>query len=227
MKNSKPQYHPPFSDIAIYDVRLRACRQRPLRWRQTGGMATPFVAIAGIGRSAKVLALTPRSAILEAARISCKRTRKREFLDEMRRVVPWSKLTALIEPHYPGGETGRPPFPIATMLQIHFMQQWFGLSDPAMEEALYDVPLYREFAGPDGGMVRLPDESTILRVRHLLETDGLAAQMLALVNEILTEKGLMLKNWIRSRRHPDCRAQFDKERFRHLGSRNALDAERR
>jgi hypothetical protein len=70
MKNSKPQYHPPFSDIAIYDVRLRACRQRPLRWRQTGGMATPFVAIAGIGRSAKVLALTPRSAILEAARIS-------------------------------------------------------------------------------------------------------------------------------------------------------------
>ncbi|MGF6812442.1 IS5 family transposase [Paraburkholderia sp. Clong3] len=73
------------------------------------------------------------------------------------------------------------------------MQQWFGLSDPAMEEALYDVPLYREFAGLDGGMVRLPDKSTILRFRHLLETHGLAVQMLALVNEILTEKGLMLK----------------------------------
>ncbi|MGF6547450.1 IS5 family transposase [Paraburkholderia youngii] len=99
----------------------------------------------------------------------------------------------MIEPHYPRGKTGRPPFPIATMLQIHFMQQWFGLSDPAMEEALYDVPLYREFAGLDEGMTRLPDESTILRFRHLLETHGLAAQMLTLVNEILSEKGLMLK----------------------------------
>ncbi|WP_118186253.1 IS5 family transposase [Paraburkholderia phosphatilytica] len=125
--------------------------------------------------------------------LSTKRTRKREFLDEMRRVVPWSRLIALIEPHYPKGKTGRPPFPVATMLQIHFMQQWFGLSDPAMEEALYDVPLYREFAGLDDGMTRLPDESTILRFRHLLETHGLAAQMLALVNEILSEKGLMLK----------------------------------
>ncbi|WP_074987910.1 IS5 family transposase [Paraburkholderia tropica] len=125
--------------------------------------------------------------------LSTKRTRKREFLDEMRRVVPWSRLIALIEPHYPRGKTGRPPFPIATMLQIHFMQQWFGLSDPAMEEALYDVPLYREFAGLDEGMTRLPDESTILRFRHLLETHGLAAQMLTLVNEILSGKGLMLK----------------------------------
>ena len=125
--------------------------------------------------------------------LSTKRTRKREFLDEMRHVVPWSRLIALIEPHYPKGKTGRPPFPVATMLQIHFMQQWFGLSDPAMEEALYDVPLYREFAGLNGGMTRLPDESTILRFRHLLETHGLAAQMLALVNEILSKKGLMLK----------------------------------
>ncbi|NUX98839.1 IS5 family transposase [Paraburkholderia youngii] len=125
--------------------------------------------------------------------LTTKRTRKREFLDEMRRVVPWLKLIALIEPHYPTGRTGRPPFPIATMLHIHFMQQWFGLSDPAMEEALYDVPLYRDFAGLDGGMTHLPDESTILRFRHLLEAHGLAAQMLALVNEILVEKGLMLK----------------------------------
>jgi len=125
--------------------------------------------------------------------LSTKRTRKREFLDEMRRVVPWSRLIALIEPHYPKGKTGRPPFPVATMLQIHFMQQWFGLSDPAMEEALYDVPLYREFAGLDEGMTRLPDESTILRFRHLLEAHGLAAQMLTVVNEILSEKGLMLK----------------------------------
>ncbi|SIO49236.1 Transposase domain [Burkholderia sp. GAS332] len=101
--------------------------------------------------------------------LSTKRTRNREFLEEMRRVVPWSKLIALIEPHYPKGRAGRAPFPIATMLQIHFMQQWRGLSDPAMEEALYDIPLYLDFAGLDGGMTRLPDESTILRLRHLLQ----------------------------------------------------------
>ncbi len=125
--------------------------------------------------------------------LSTKRTRKREFLDEMRRVVPWSKLISLIEPHYPKGKTGRPPFPVATMLQIHFLQQWFGLSDPAMEEALYDVPLYREFAGLDGAITRLPDETTILRFRHLLEAHGIAAQILAVVSEILSNKGLMLK----------------------------------
>ncbi|MGF6979770.1 hypothetical protein QFZ94_008287 [Paraburkholderia sp. JPY465] len=83
--------------------------------------------------------------------------------------MPWLKLIALLEPYYPTGKTGRPPFPIATMLHIHLMQQWFGLSDPAIEEALYDVPLYRDFAGSDGGTMRLPDESTILRVRHLLK----------------------------------------------------------
>jgi IS5 family transposase len=125
--------------------------------------------------------------------LSTKRTRKREFLDEMTRVVPWQKLTALIEPHYPKGKTGRPPFPIPTMLRIHFMQQWFSLSDPAMEEALHDIPLYREFALLDSGMTRLPDESTILRFRHLLEAHELSAAMLAAVNEILQAKGLMLK----------------------------------
>lgn len=125
--------------------------------------------------------------------LSTKRTRKREFLDEMTRVVPWQKLIALIEPHYPKGKTGRPPFPIATMLRIHFLQQWFSLSDPAMEEALHDVPLYREFALLDAGMTRLPDESTILRFRHLLEAHELSIGMLAAVNEILQAKGLMLK----------------------------------
>jgi IS5 family transposase len=125
--------------------------------------------------------------------LSTKRTRKREFLEQMQHVVPWSGLIALIEPHYPAGKTGRPPFPVAAMLRIHFLQQWFSLSDPAMEEALYDVPLYREFAGLDGGMTRLPDESTILRFRHLLEAHGLAAQMLTLITGILGDKGLMLK----------------------------------
>jgi IS5 family transposase len=80
------------------------------------------------------------------------------------------------------------------MLRIHFLQQWFGLSDPAMEEALFDVPLYREFAQLPGGISRLPDESTILRFRHLLEAHELAAQILAAVNDTLRRRGLLLKS---------------------------------
>jgi transposase, IS5 family len=120
--------------------------------------------------------------------LSTKKTRKREFLEEMNRVVPWPELVALIEPHSPRAKTGRPPFAIETMLRIHFLQQWFGLSDLAMEEALFDVPLYREFALLPDGPVRLPDESTILRFRHLLEKHGLAAQMFAAVNATLPPK---------------------------------------
>ena len=122
-----------------------------------------------------------------------KRTRKREFLGEMNLVVPWAELVGLIEPHAPTGKTGRPPFAVATMLRIHFMQQWFSLSDPAMEEALHDVPLYCEFARLDAGITRLPDESTILRFRHLLEEQGLSQQIMDTINAILASKGLMLK----------------------------------
>ncbi|ANY63036.1 transposase [Comamonas aquatica] len=124
-----------------------------------------------------------------------KRTRKREFLDEMNLVVPWAELVALIAPHapQPGVKGGRPPFAVATMLRIHFLQNWFNLSDPAMEEALYDTPMSREFAGLDMGEDHLPDESTILRFRHLLEAHHLSVQILATVNATLTVKGLLLK----------------------------------
>ena len=124
-----------------------------------------------------------------------KRTRKREFLDEMNLVVPWAELLALIAPHapQPGAKGGRPPFAVATMLRIHFLQNWFNLSDPAMEEALYDTPMFREFAGLDMGADLLPDESTILRFRHLLEAHNLSLQILATVNAMLTAKGLLLK----------------------------------
>jgi transposase, IS5 family len=125
--------------------------------------------------------------------LSTKRTRKREFLDEMNRVVPWADLVALVVPFAPEGKKGRPPFAVETMLRIHFMQQWFSFSDPAMEEALHDVALFREFAGLDNWSTRLPDESTILRFRHLLDKHKLAEQMLATVNELLRSKGLMLK----------------------------------
>jgi IS5 family transposase len=125
--------------------------------------------------------------------LTSKRTRKREFLDEMNRVVPWFDLVALVTPFAPEGRRGRPPFAVETMLRLHFMQQWFGLSDPAMEEALHDVPLYREFAGLDNWTTRLPDESTILRFRHLLEKHKLAVQILAVINDMLRDKGLMLR----------------------------------
>lgn len=125
--------------------------------------------------------------------LAAKRTRKREFLDEMDRVIPWSQLLALIAPHAPAGKTGRPPFATEVMLRIHLLQQFFGHSDPAMEEALHDIPLYREFAQLDVGTTRLPDESTILRFRHLLEAHDLGAQILEAVNAQLQRQGLLLK----------------------------------
>ena len=124
--------------------------------------------------------------------LSVKRTRKQEFLAQMERVVPWAALVELIAPYYPEGKNGRPPFALETMLRIHFMQQWFSLSDPAMEEAFFDTPLYREFAQLDAH-ARLPDESTILRFRHRLERHKLADQILATVNDLLTTQGLLLK----------------------------------
>ena len=125
--------------------------------------------------------------------LSTKRTRKREFLDEMERVVPWSVLVQIVEPHYPRAKTGRPPYGIETMLRIHYLQQWFALSDPAMEEALHDMPVFREFAKLDDGVKRLPDETTILRFRHLLEKHDLATDMLRVVNDLLQAKGLMMR----------------------------------
>ena len=121
-----------------------------------------------------------------------RKTRKREFLAEMAAVVPWAALVELIAPCYPEGKNGRPPFALETMLRVHFMQQWFTLSDPAMEEAFFDVPLYREFAQLDANG-RIPDESTILRFRHRLEKYKLAEQILATVNDLLIGKGLLLK----------------------------------
>jgi IS5 family transposase len=125
--------------------------------------------------------------------LSTKKTRKREFLEQMEKVVPWAVLVEIVAPHCPKSKTGRPPFPIETMLRIHYMQQWFGLSDPAMEESLHDVPVLREFAKLDGVLDRLPDETTILRFRHLLEKHDLAPDMLRVVNDLLQHKGLLLK----------------------------------
>ena len=124
--------------------------------------------------------------------LNTKKTRKREFLEQMEQVIAWSALMELIAPYYPEGRTGRPPFSLSTMLRVYFMQQWFTLSDPAMEEAFFDTPLYREFAQLEE-LSRLPDESTVLRFRHRLEKHKLTEKILATVNELLTQRGLLLK----------------------------------
>jgi transposase, IS5 family len=121
-----------------------------------------------------------------------RKTRKKVFLLEMEKVVPWAELVQLIAPYYPEGKNGRPPFSLETMLRTHFLQQWFNLSDPAMEEAFFDIPMYRDFAGLVE-YTRMPDESTILRFRHRLEKHKLAEKILKTVNEMLEQRGLLLK----------------------------------
>ncbi|CAI07435.1 Transposase, IS5 family [Aromatoleum aromaticum EbN1] len=109
-------------------------------------------------------------------------------------VVPWAALLAVIEPHYPkAGRRGRQPMPMETMLRIYFMQQWYALSDPAMEDALYEIESMRRFARLDLADDAMPDETTILNFRHLLEQHGLTSQMMNVINEVLTDKGLLLK----------------------------------
>lgn len=121
-----------------------------------------------------------------------KQTRREVFLAEMDQVVPWRSLQSLIEPFYPEAGRGRHPYPLATMLRIHLMQNWFGLSDPAMEETLYEVASMRQFAGLSL-LGAIPDETTILNFRHLLEENELALDIFARVNAHLTRKGLLLK----------------------------------
>jgi IS5 family transposase len=121
------------------------------------------------------------------------RKSKRElFLDQMNQVVPWSELLALVEPHYPKAGNGRQPVGLAIMLRTYFLQQWFGFSDPGMEEAFYDSPVLRRFAGVDLGVAAAPDETTILRFRHLLEKHGLCGEMLMTVNRYLETKGIRI-----------------------------------
>jgi len=114
------------------------------------------------------------------------RKSKRElFLGEMDRIVPWSGLVELVEPYYPKGEQGRPPVGLERMLRLYFLQQWFNLSDPGLEDALYESPVLRLFAGIDLGREPAPDETTILHFRHLLEKHDLGRKMLKMVNEYL------------------------------------------
>jgi IS5 family transposase len=122
-----------------------------------------------------------------------RRTRKMELLELMEGVVPWREFVSQLTTVAPPKATGRPPFAHETMLRLHLLQQLFGLSDFAMEEALFDTPLYRTFAGL-GNTDRLPDRVSILRFRHLLEKHDLAKQFFETVNDMLRAKGLMLQS---------------------------------
>jgi transposase, IS5 family len=121
-------------------------------------------------------------------------TRRERFLAEMDAVVPWARLVALIAPHYPHGEgPGRPPLGLEKMLRIYCLQQWFNLSDPQAEDAIYDSESMRRFARVELGRDGVPDETTILRFRHLLEQHGLTAAIFEAVKALLVEKQLLLK----------------------------------
>ena len=119
-----------------------------------------------------------------------KRTKREAFLAEMAAVVPWAKLEAVIEPHYPkiGPLGGRRPFPLPVMLRIYCLQQWYSLSDPGAEEALYDIQSMRAFAGLELGRDAIPDETTILNFRHLLERHDLTKAIFAAVAEHLAAR---------------------------------------
>jgi IS5 family transposase len=121
-----------------------------------------------------------------------KKTKRALFLEEMEQVVPWARLCRLIEPHYPKGSNGRPPVGVERMLRIYFLQQWFNLSDPGVEEALYDSAVMRGFVGIDLGREPVPDETTVCKFRHLLEEHQLGGQMLEGVNLHLQSRGVRI-----------------------------------
>ena len=121
-----------------------------------------------------------------------RKSRRELFLDEMEQVVPWSDLESLVEPHYPKAGKGRRPVGLGIMLRTYFVQQWFNLSDPGVEEALYDSAGLRRFVGVDLGRAPAPDETSVCRFRHLLETHDLGGAVLDAVNHHLASKGIRI-----------------------------------
>jgi transposase, IS5 family len=120
-------------------------------------------------------------------------TRREKFLYEMQAIVPWDSLLAVIEPHYPTGARGRPPIGCLRMLRIYFLQQWYHLADEALEDSLYDIISLREFVGIDLGCEPVPDATTLLKFRHLLEQNDLTAKMLQAINADLERRGLLMR----------------------------------
>src|SRR5580692_11883658 len=121
-----------------------------------------------------------------------RKSKREQFLETMEAVVPWRELEALIEPHYPRAGNGRQPVGLPIMLRVYFLQQWFNLSDPGVEDAFYESPALRRFAGVDLGRAPAPDETTVLRFRHLLEEHELCGKILDTVNLYLESKGIRI-----------------------------------
>ena len=119
-------------------------------------------------------------------------TRKAEFLARMESLMPWAEFCTVIEPHYPKAGNGRPPVGLERMLRMYCVANWFNLSDEACEDALYDVPVFREFCRIDLGRERVPDATTLLNFRHLLEAHDLGAALFAKVGELLLANGMRL-----------------------------------
>src|SRR5262249_9643612 len=155
-----------------------------------------------------------------------KTTRRAAFLAEMERVVPWLALCALIEPVYPKPGNGRPPVGGERMLRIYFLQQWVNLSDPAIEEALYDSQAMRGFGDIDLGREPVPDETTVCRFRHLLEKHDLGRRLFEEVQRHLAARGLKIATGT-CRRHDHQCAVLDQERRQSPRSRDASDQERK
>jgi IS5 family transposase len=122
-----------------------------------------------------------------------KQTRREKFLEEMDKIIPWEELLKLLKGHYPKAGNGRQPMPLEMMLRIYFMQQWYGLSDPTMEDELYDSESMRRFAGIDLEVDAVPDETTILHFRHLLEKHELTKEIFEKTKQYLSGKGLLLR----------------------------------
>ena len=150
-----------------------------------------------------------------------KKTRRAMFLEEMEQVVPWAKLCARIEPHYAKPGKGRRAKELEQMLRIYFLQQWFNLSDPAVEEALYDSATLRQFVGIDLGSEPVPDETTVCKFRHLLEEHNLGEEILGTVNLHLEAKGVRITTGTNRGRDSDSRAQFDQKPRAEPGSGDA------
>ena len=117
-------------------------------------------------------------------------TRKAEFLAKMDKLMPWSELCALVEPHYPKAGNGRPPIGLERMLRMYWVANWFNLADEACEDAMYDIPVFREFCGFDLGQERIPDATTLLKFRHLLEDNDFGKVMFACVGSLLQANGV-------------------------------------
>ena len=120
-------------------------------------------------------------------------TRREKFLAEMEKVVPWARLVGVIEPHYPKGERGRPPVGIERMLRLYFLQQWYGLADEALEDTLYDSQAMRTFSGIDLSVESVPDATTVLKFRHLLERHELTQRIFDEVGALLKERQLLMR----------------------------------